>query len=581
MYQTALTIKEVVLEIHKSKYLLPAIQREFVWSTEQIEKLFDSLMRDYPISSFLFWKVNKDNVKEYEFYEFLRNYHEKNNKRNPKAKVIGDEEITAVLDGQQRLTSLYIGLLGSYAYKIPRKRWDNPQAYPERKLYLNLLSESDNNELEYDFKFLTEEESIIKNENKFWFPISKILELEEQGDVSQFLIENNIFTDYHKDKAKSALKMLSKLHSIIHVNLSISYYLEKSPELDKVLNIFIRINSGGTVLSYSDLLLSIATAQWKEKDAREEIGNFVEEINDIGDGFDFNKDFVLKSCLILSDFTDIAFKIDNFNKTNMMKIENEWENIKKSIRLSINLISSFGFSGENLNSNNAVIPIAYYIMKKGYKESFVSSLKSVEETKLIKRWLVLSLLKRVFSGTPDNILRQIRKIINNTISKKFPLEEIIEHFKGTNRTLIFSDEDIENLIEYKYGQNFTFSVLVLLYPSLDYNNNFHIDHIFPKSYFTKSKLIKKGIREEQIEHYLDYYNNLANLQLLEAIPNIEKNSKEFKFWFEENYNDEMDIINYKEKHMIPNVNLEFENFIEFFQERELIMKRKLKLILQN
>ncbi len=444
MYQTALTIKEVVLEIHKSKYLLPAIQREFVWSAEQIEKLFDSLMRDYPISSFLFWKVTKENVKEYEFYEFLRNYHEKNNKRNPKAKIVGNEEITAVLDGQQRLTSLYIGLLGTYSYKIPRKRWDNPQAYPERKLYLNLLKESDETELEYDFKFLTNEDGIVRNDNEFWFPVSKILDLEEQGDVSQFLLENEIFTNYDKEKAKFALKMLSKLHAIIHTNLSISYYLEKSPELDKVLNIFIRINSGGTILSYSDLLLSIATTQWKDKDAREEIGSFVDEINEIGDGFNFNKDFVLKSCLVLADFPDFAFKIDNFNKTNMLKIEKEWENIKNSIRLTVGLLASFGYSRENLTSANSTIPIAYYLMKKNHSNSFITSMKNNDERKIIKNWIILSLLKRVFSGQPDNVLRPIRKIINTSQNSIFPLGDLVEYFKGTNKTLIFTNEDIEN-----------------------------------------------------------------------------------------------------------------------------------------
>ena len=60
-----------------------------------------------------------------------------------------------------------------------------------------------------------------------------------------------------------ANRTLSKLHSVIHVNKTISYYLEKSTELDKVLNIFIRVNSGGTTLSYSDLLLSFATASGK------------------------------------------------------------------------------------------------------------------------------------------------------------------------------------------------------------------------------------------------------------------------------------------------------------------------------
>lgn len=131
-YQTALTIAEVVNNIHQKNYLLPAIQREFVWSTDQIEKLFDSLMRNYPINSFLFWTVSKEKVSEYEFYEFLREYHEKKNIHNPKANVTGEEEVVAVLDGQQRLTSLYLALKGSYSKKMPRKRWDNDQAFPKR-----------------------------------------------------------------------------------------------------------------------------------------------------------------------------------------------------------------------------------------------------------------------------------------------------------------------------------------------------------------------------------------------------------------------------------------------------------------
>jgi len=109
---------------------------------------------------------------------------------------------------------------------------------------------------------------------------------------------------------------LSKLRNIIHQG-TISFYLEESEELDKVLQIFIRVNSGGTKLSYSDLLLSIATAQWKEKDAREAIHDFVDEINVIGDGFKFNKDLILKGCLVLSDLNHVRFKVDNFTKSNM------------------------------------------------------------------------------------------------------------------------------------------------------------------------------------------------------------------------------------------------------------------------
>jgi uncharacterized protein with ParB-like and HNH nuclease domain len=99
-YQTALTINEVITDIHAKKYLLPSIQREFVWSTEQIKMLFDSLMRDYPINASLLWKVPKEKVSEFKFHEFLRDYHQRNNKHNPKADIMGTDDIMAVLDGQ-------------------------------------------------------------------------------------------------------------------------------------------------------------------------------------------------------------------------------------------------------------------------------------------------------------------------------------------------------------------------------------------------------------------------------------------------------------------------------------------------
>ena len=83
-YETPLTIAEVMRDISNNKYVLPSIQREYVWDTEQIETLFDSLMQDYPIGAFLFWEIEKSRLQDYDFYEFLRNYHEKNNTHNKK-----------------------------------------------------------------------------------------------------------------------------------------------------------------------------------------------------------------------------------------------------------------------------------------------------------------------------------------------------------------------------------------------------------------------------------------------------------------------------------------------------------------
>ena len=565
-----ITIIEAIDSVHKKLYLLPAIQREFVWGTEQIERLFDSLMRDYPINSFLFWEVEKENIDKYQFYEFVREYHERDKRHNPKANLNGESGIIAILDGQQRLTSLYIGLRGTYAYKLPRKRWDNDSAFPKRKLCLNLLVPSTYNDLEYDFRFLTKNEYENNNENHFWFCVGDILNLKEQYEVNDYLVDKGLMR-LNNNQSKFANRTLFKLWKVIHDTPSINFFLEKGESLDKVLNIFIRVNSGGTQLSYSDLLLSIATAQWKEKDAREEITSFVDEINGVGDGFNINKDFVLKSCLVLGGFKEIAFKVDNFNQENMLHIEKNWDEISKAIKSAVFLLSSLGYHRDTLTSNNALIPIAYYLHRIGCPDNFPESSKYIEDRGKIFKWLVMALLKRTFSGQPDNVLRPIREVIKKS-SNGFPFNGILTKLKGTTKAMSFDDDEIDNLLYYQYGQAYTYSVLAFIYPSLDFRNKFHQDHIFPKRLFSRKKLLKRGIDESKIEFFLDNYNNLSNLQLLEGVPNQEKAGKDFKQWIEEKHPDMADRKEYMKKHHIPDIDFSLENFEEFIKERgELIV----------
>ena len=585
-YQTALTISTVIKNIDAKTYLLPSIQREFVWSTKQIEKLFDSIMMDYPINSFLFWKVPKDKANEFKFYEFLRNYHQMDGRHNPKADTNGSDDIIAILDGQQRMTSLYIGLKGTYAYKLSYKRWDNPQAYPKRKLYLNLLTANEEPDSTYKFLFLTEAE--VKEANSavdengqavdFWFPVGEILNFKQEYEVNTYLIKNKLTSHSDPNKAMFANEALFKLFTAIHRKETISYYLEESTELDKVLNIFIRVNSGGTPLSYSDLLLSFATAQWQDKDARESINEIVDELNEVGRGFNLTKDMVLKTCLVLGNFPDIAYKVDNFNATNMLVIEQKWDDITASLRLAVELIASFGFSRENIQSNSALIPIAYYIQTIGNVSNFVDSAAYEEDRKKIKKWFIASQLLHAFSSAPDGLLKPLREIILKNPGG-FPYQQIVDRFKGTNRDISFSDDSINNLLYTKYGGGDILLVMSILYPWADLKNHFHIDHMFPKSLFTRKRIQKLGVPEDQIDFYIDNVNYIGNLQLLEELPNKEKNNTEFKTWLEQHYADADKLKAYREKHYIPNVGVEFTNFEEFFLEREKLLVKALKAAL--
>ena len=576
-FKTPITIREAVSAIHENRFLLPSIQRELVWGEDRIVRLFDSLVRGYPIGSFLFWSVPSSHRTEFEFYEFMRSYHEQQHTHNPKAHTDGVGDITAVLDGQQRLTALYLGLLGTYASRIKWRRRNDPAAYPTRQLYLNIsepLSEDRQHEYDllYDFQFLTSQDAKDKN-GAHWFKVGKILEFPENSpvEVQRYLTREGL------GNSEFAGESLFKLHQIVHKDPVILYFEEPEPDLDKVLEIFVRINSGGVLLSYSDLLLSIATSQWQELDAREIVYTLVDELNSVGNGFRFNKDFVLKACLVLTD-VDVAFKVRNFTKSNTRLIELGWDEISVALRTSVELAASFGFDGDRLLSNNALIPIAYYLRRAGIQRSFVSQAAHREERERIRKWLITAQIKGVFGGQSDTILRNIRIVLQDN-GGEFPVERIEAELLKTGRSASFTEDEVDQLMALRYCNSETFLVLSMLYPNLDFRNLFHLDHIFPKSRFTASRLTRAGVSQEDQPQYLDRYNYLGNLQLLEGPVNLEKMDRAPEDWMNAVCPSPQARQAYLTTHHFPDVVPSFDNFPEFFDKRESLMFEQLKKIL--
>jgi len=574
-----ITVKQAVNSIHANGFLLPSIQRELVWDEERIERLFDSLMRDYPIGSFLFWRVPAERVNDFQFYEFMRRYHERDFKHNAKANVVGISDITAVLDGQQRLSALYIGLRGTYARKIRWKRRNDPQAYPKKELYLNIespLSEEGQEELDmrYEFRFLIDSEANSHTGQKFWFKVGDILTFSEQNpaEINNYLVDSGLGNN------KFAGQCLFKLNQVIQESPVIAYFEEQDSSIDKVLDIFVRINSGGVPLNHSDLLLSIATSQWETLDAREEIYTLVDDLNRVRDGFSFSKDFVLKAALVLSDL-DVKFKVGNFNRKNTRVIESQWDEIASALRLTVDLVASFGFSLQNLTSNNALIPIAYYLKKVGASAPFLINPRHSDDRASIRRWLLIALIKQIFSGQSDTVLNSIRNTLKTDGLSQFPADEIQTNLSAS-KSMRVTEEEVDGLLDTTYGGRQTFLVLSLLYPTLDYRNIFHQDHIFPKSFFASpAKLSRAGVQLADHDKYLGWYNCLGNLQLLEGAENQQKRNQHFEEWLDSAFTKTEERDGFKRRNFIPNVDLSFTNFVEFFEKREERLVDELKTVL--
>lgn len=578
MYKPGGTIASALRKIEEKAYVLPAIQREFVWKPEQIEKLFDSLMQGYPFGTFLFWSVKPETSGKFKFYDFVLNYHQRDAAHCPELPALHNRVVTAVLDGQQRLTSLNIGLRGSMAIKQPNKWWNNPDAFPKRTLRLNILSnhEADEDGVAYPFRFLDDKQA-TRTDDALWFKVPDIMATEDVIDLNDMLIDEGLTGDAHK----RAMRTLSKLYNVVHTDPLIHFYEEEAQDLERVLNIFIRLNSGGTPLSYSDLLLSIAVAQWTKKDARTEIHELVDELNGIGTGFSFSQDFVLKAGLMLADVASVGFKVENFTRENMVKLESGWPDIRRALVRTVELASSFGFNGQSLRADSSLLPIAYYLFKRAAPENYVLSNKFADDRNQIRDWLIKSLLKAsgIWGSGLDTLLTALREKIRTEFESGFPSTAIVSVMDARGKSLQFSDAEIDELLSMKYQDKRAFAILALLFPFVDLRNQFHIDHVFPISRFSASKLRKAGVSEEKLEEFAAVANELPNLQLLEGAVNMEKRAKMPDEWLASRYPTETDSRHYCEKHVLGIVPDNLDRFPEFTEIRRGLLRSKLKTLL--
>jgi len=522
-YKTPITIKEALEDIAQNRFVLPAIQRELVWAQEpeRMARLFDSILRGYPIGTFLFWKVPPEQSKQFHFYEFMRDWHERKHRHNDRVHIAEPRDLTAILDGQQRLSSLNIGLYGSLAHKLPRKRVDSLDAYPQKHLYVDLrYNPSEDDDLQFGFQFLTPEQA-APSEGSHWFRVGDIVKVTESGEpIFEYVRQNDLMNT-------PAFRTLDRLWKAVHQDGVISYFEEREQSLSKVLDIFVRVNSGGVVLTKSDLLLSIATAQFTGRDAREEIHGLVDDLNDTKPGFKFTKDLVLKAGLVLTDISDVGFRVENFTAANMQILDNRWDDVERALRIGVKLLSSFGFSDSSLSAASVLIPVADYIYQRGLDESYVTSASSSvrADRAVVRHWTIRTMLKPGIWGSGlDQLLRGLHQTIKNG-ADGFPVEAIEAEMARRGKSLTVDGDLLDELLDTPYKHKRTFALLTLLYDWVDVRNDFHIDHVFPRSLATRAKQRDHGVPEAQWDEIDDKIERLANLQLLAGPENIQKRAQ--------------------------------------------------------
>jgi len=572
------TIREAMQRIVEKRLYLPAIQRKFVWKAEQIEKLFDSIMRDYPIGTFLFWMVQKAKHNDYSYYEFIREFHERDNWKNSlAAKPHLPDELVGVLDGQQRLNSMYVALQGTYAYRRPRMWWNNPHAFPVRRFYINVFKEEverEDDDVIYEFRFLTPEEAEVVNAEQCWCLVKDLLDCKDVPAANRYwskkrrAAEQKIeVTDKIDDRA---LNIIVKLWERLTTIPVINFFPVVNQELDEVLDIFVRVNSAGTPLAKTDLLFSTIVAHWE--DGRDAIENFLQETNRKGNGFWFDTDFIMRACLVLAD-CPVRLRVASFKSANVKLIVKDWNAITRAIDCAVDLLTEWGFDGETLTSVNAIIPLAYAIKIGCALPASKPGLRLL---------LVKSLLLGVYGSSGDQVLSSMRKGMEETLEPgdTFDCAKFDKKVRlPGGRSLVFDEAALDELVLSTKGAR-TFALLSLLSPNLKFSQvQFHQDHMHPYAAFSNSKLQKMKFAPEKIADWQEKRDMLPNLRLLEGRENQSKSDASLSTWLEKQYPDAADRTLYLRSNYVPVVSVDFAEFEAFFDGRKAALKTALAKLL--
>ena len=400
LVDSSISIYEALENIRNGKYVMPAFQRQYVWSMEQVEKLWDSILLDYPIATFLFWHVDDDNVTwDTYFCNFLNDVTFDNRKQADTvnyelSNINTNLTDTAVLDGQQRLTSLFLSLYGEAFIRQKYARRKNSGGIVT-KLLIELnknkitVDEEEYNSKKFDIKFSDK----IGKQSPTQFEIKNILDEKFQDDRTRDKAIEDIISNVPADSKDYARNILNKLYNKIFVEKLIRYTEIHDMKQDDALEMFVRFNSGGKALRKSEITMSILEAYWPS--AKTEFGKLLVDSYE-----NFGTDFIIRSALML--YGDVVKS--NINKNIAEELKNNWNDFKKALKNLESILKDMKIGVSRFSGSwNVLLPIIYFIY---YNPDYRNNLDG------IRAYLTRAVLFTYFQSGTTSKLQQMKSRIN-------------------------------------------------------------------------------------------------------------------------------------------------------------------------
>jgi hypothetical protein len=526
---------------------LPNIQRPFVWSQDQIARLFDSIMRGYPINTVMFWKTTSA-IAHRSFAITWKSEMD----LSPLRHTGNSLRKYFVLDGQQRIQAFAIALKGTYdnAHFCFDVSSDPTQTPEEEEMKFQFAFKED-----YAWPWIKVSEiSSWNNPAKRRSGLQKYSPIEILPDELDRMAENvHLLFERLGDDAVVRVMELDSTDADAAIQ-----YTE-----DDVLEIFIRANSGGTTLAKSDLLFSLLTSKWDEAEIL--IDDLLESVN--AGTYNFSRDFVLKLALVLLG-EKAAYKVQKFRKPGVREqMEDAWPRIVTAFQVVRDFVQQHTYMRDDssLPSNLLLIPFIFqrFEFPRAWETMTADPIASREFALFLSR----ASLAGTFAGAKDNL---IDALVDEIRSKEGVFDApSLERVISANGQSVLAKE--ARLLRANYGTPLINVVLSMLYPdptnySPAYSGHLPtVDHIFPQALLKKVKTDKKA-RYSKADR-----NVLANCMLLTASENQSKGA-ELPSEYLARQSDE-----FLQRHLIPtNRKLwEMEQYDRFVEARWKLIKNQM------
>ena len=560
------TVDEVVTKIRSKKFVLPVIQRRLVWKEDAMTKLFDTLLKGYSFGAVIALKERAGNQPLFASREFSDDGEPRNAGLSTQENILTDEQFF-VIDGQQRLQSFYIGLHGSFGGK---------------KMFFDLYSDFQKGD--YDFKFAkpTQGKSSVKNIERaervlaagevetiaecLWYPAGELYEkLSRAGGNSDGIADEIIsaqgVTEPHKRKHIEAnvRQFYRAIFEWLNVGISqitVDYGKNRIENRQRMVELFRRLNSGGTTLSTLDLVAS----RLKGFDSRMEefLDKTVAENSDIR----ISQDELIKLIMTLQDkpLSEVTDLDDGGEKFAAFALKNS-PRIKSTLATLREFLRKTGdYNWFALNRNRSPIPLYVWAYHIFYAE------RADEHFADLRRWLRISMLNGIFRRgcgwiPSERGMKLLHEAFKNFRGKNFPVEELFDVCKR-NLHSFYSQVKPDNLDEFAGNRDYMF---YLIYDGAPLSRA-AIDHIQPRSRLLELIGRQKNITEEMID-------SIANLELLSRDDNAEKSDKRLRDWI----NSRADSREYLERNLIPDDESLWKtsNFRQFLKARAKLIADKI------